>query len=125
MALLWGLAGAALAHWAQDHGWLARSAWWPVFAVITWTFAAWRMASPMQGRLRWDGAHWVHLPNQLPQAIALKNLRISVDLGGWLLLRADHGRWCGLTAGKCGAQWHGLQLALRNPVAQVAGEAPR
>jgi hypothetical protein len=119
VAVVWTAACAAVAAWLDAHlpgQWLTVIA--PVGALLGGAMG-WRVASPMRGRLAWDGVHWSWRV-AAGISVPLHGLRIALDLGGWLLLRDDAGHWCGIAAGDVQAQWHGLQLALRSALPREA-----
>jgi hypothetical protein len=68
----------------------------------------------MRGRVLWNGARWRWQEPGTSAAVELPGWRPALDLGGWLLLRDDAGRWCGLAAGDDPARWHGLRVALHS-----------
>ena len=73
--------------------------------------AAWWLVIPLTGRLSWDGRTWSRQLATDHDAIALARVQAMIDLGGWVLLRAD-ARWCGVSRGEAGPAWHGLRVAL-------------
>jgi hypothetical protein len=114
-----------LTHWLQTETWHeSGSAGWlsaAVFgAAVMGAAVGWRTTRPMQGKLRWDGTTWALQATSNGAAESLGAVHIALDFGGWVLLRSACGRWCGLSAGQAGARWHGLQVALRNPLLSAA-----
>ena len=119
VALVWAAALMALVSWGQLRGWVAYAAGWAVAGAIVGAVFGWCIATPMQGRITWDGRAWSW---QAPHSLVRRpmgELRLMFDLGTWMLLCTDNvgwrRRWCGISAGDAGPEWHGLQLALRNP----------
>jgi hypothetical protein len=100
-ALLHGLALASVLAWAVAP--VAALAALPLVAVL----ALRRPAAPVP-RLAWDGRVW-----QLDGAEARP--QITLDLGGWMLLRVTAGRqthWLPLSAAASPAGWPALRAAL-------------
>ena len=103
------LASGGLAAWAFSHQALA----WPgllVVPLVTWW--AWRMATVLPRRLRWDGeAWWLDEPGRDDGARV--QLAVLIDLDAWLLLRASPGpRWLPLSRHQQAAQWTSLRATL-------------
>jgi hypothetical protein len=53
--------------------------------------------------------------------VALRRVRLQIDLGGWMLLRVEpampgvglrRSAWCGIAQTDLGPAWHGVRLAL-------------
>jgi hypothetical protein len=79
--------------------------------------ALWRLRRPRAHALRWTGLTWQLIsPGSPPQ---VGTVRVSLDLGGWMLLRHDPeqgpGQWLPVAADRMPGQWHGLRCALANP----------
>lgn len=112
MALIWAMAGALWSGWLFGfESWsIAHGATLPM--VIAAAVAGAAIASPMHGHLAWDGNAWWWRADRGEPMLAAPGLRLVIDLGGWVLLRDDVGRWCGLGRRGLAADWHGLQLAL-------------
>lgn len=125
IALLYGATGAALALWGAaraewpDDGptlapWLAAVA----AASAMASAGAWlarRVLPPEPARLGWDGSAW-QLRGE--RSTALSRLVVALDLGHWVLLKlaAAEGSstlWRVASARSCGADWHGLRVALQ------------
>ena len=100
-ALLHGLAAASLLAWAVA----------PVAALVAVPLVVWMLrprSEPPAPRLAWDGRVW-----QLDGAEARP--QITLDLGGWMLLRVTAGRrihWLPLSAAASPAGWPALRAAL-------------
>lgn len=143
-AALWALAGACLGAWgvtALDalDGPLAAALQGPAPAlagVLALTAAAaglgWRLARPLRAHLAWTGREWV--AGFAPQpAAGPAQVRLMIDLGGWLLLRVrvpgvpggpgGRARWLGVARAAAGADWHLLRAALYCPPFELP--APR
>lgn len=117
-ALLYALTAVALLAWLQR-----REAWptglgWPAAAALAGALLGWALWRPMAGRLGWDGLAW-SLQGPSGAARPLLRLQLMLDLGGWLLLRAEFADgarpamgWAALSAGQAGPAWQGLRLAL-------------
>lgn len=113
-ALCWAAALACLAVWLQARA-AVGSSWLVVpLACVLGAGLGWSLAAPLRGLLVWNGHAWLlqASPHAGPQP--LSRLRLSVDLGPMVMLRADGAAWCLVTQGQAGAQWHALQLALRH-----------
>ena len=129
IGLLYALAAAVLAYWLQALAVLPASGWvW--LADALWVAAAGglgallaRHALPADGhQLRWDGQAWslclrspAH-PMAAAAPIPLLSVVMTLDLGGWLLLRLrpviGGTRWQVARSACVGAAWHGLRVAL-------------
>ncbi|WP_284615567.1 hypothetical protein [Aquabacterium humicola] len=114
-AALYGLAGAVIAVWLCLL--LERNPVLPAFAAALAGLAVGaKILRPVCGHLRWDGAAWtLAQPGHTP--LALRRVRLQIDLGGWLLLRIEpigpaRPGWCGIAQKDIGAAWHGVRLAL-------------
>ena len=135
LALLWALAGAGLGAWLGsaldgqfDHGLagplgdeaaggqtlaaVARAAGSLVLAALAGA-VGWRLARPVDTRLRWSGQGWeVRAPDGWQPAA----LQLMLDLGGWMLLRvrqpAGRARWIGASDAAIGPPGHLLRAAL-------------
>ncbi|MBL8350051.1 MAG: hypothetical protein JNL87_07015 [Burkholderiaceae bacterium] len=125
ITLLYGATGAALALWGAGHAeWTDRG---PTLApglaavaaasvmAATGAWLARRVLPPGPARLVWDGSTW-----QLrgDRSTAPSRLVVALDLGHWVLLElaAAEGRstlWRVARARSCGADWHGLRVALQ------------
>ncbi|WP_374674978.1 hypothetical protein [Ideonella sp.] len=112
-------AGVPLA-WA---GWHLQAAGWPGglpmpalagLAAAGAAAASWRARLP-RARLRWTGTCWHWLPSGGPPR-PFVSLRVSLDLGGALLLHAREetgaGRWLALDRRSAGPAWHPLRVAV-------------
>ncbi|MBL0090331.1 MAG: hypothetical protein IPP44_27950 [Ideonella sp.] len=112
-AVIWALAFLVLGLWIQSRV-VAPVGWWWI-AVDSGLGAAlgWQLARPMRGQLGWEGSAWWWRERDDTPARALGALSLSIDFGHAVVLRAPKGRWCLITRRDAGAQWHGLQLALR------------
>lgn len=112
-AAVWLLVGLAMGLWMQAHGWLDLHGLAPMLgALLGATAGAW-LARPMQGQLLWDGQAWHLRSSRDAQAQAIDAVWLAIDLGAVIALRARPGRWALVTRRDAGAQWHGLQIALR------------
>jgi hypothetical protein len=105
VALLHGLAAAAVLAWALA----------PMWAVLGLLVAGlvWRVAATPSPRLVWDGRAW-----QLDGAEAQP--AIALDLGGWILIRvhaAGRRHWLPLSPAADPAGWVALRAALHAPMA--------
>lgn len=84
-------------------------------------------------RLQWDGAGWSLLGHG-QGAVGLKTPSVRIDLGRAMLLRATmpggSARWLAVECRDGPVAWHGLRVALaqplrtRAPMLPAAGEAP-
>jgi hypothetical protein len=116
-AAIWLMAGGAMGLWMQARGWfgvdgVGRMLGASLGAVVAAAVGA-VVARPMQGQLTWDGQAWSLRPRGAAQALDIHALRLAIDLGVLVVLRARRGRWALVTRHEAGAQWHGLQMALR------------
>jgi hypothetical protein len=134
--VLWALAGFGLGAWLGavldgqfDHGLAgllggesvngpalataARAAGSLALAALAGAFG-WRLARPVQVRLRWSGQGW---EVQAPGGWQPAALQVMLDLGGWMLLRvrrpaAGRPRWIGVSDAATGPSGHLLRAAL-------------
>jgi hypothetical protein len=135
------------AAWAMDRRDTAESAgyaagcWLLVLLGACAAAWAWRAGSGPGAVLEWDGQGWsVHGPADAgghPHGVAL---RVTVDLGGWLLVRCQEQRdgrqrdgrfwerrrtwWLPLQCGADRARWHALRCALYARPAGATQAAP-
>lgn len=135
-ALLW--AGAFVLAWIWLRGWLdetladtapAATAAGSLMLLADWlaglgaaaggAWLGWRIASPLRGRLIWDGHAWALQSPVFAFAAPLPWVSLSLDLGGTVVLRTGSGAWCVVTHGQAGRRWHALQLALRSQPASA------
>ena len=129
ISLLYALCAAVLACWLQALAVLPASGWvWLVDAFGVAVAAGLgallaRRALPPDGHeLRWDGNAWdLRLrspgnPMAATPPIPLLSVRMTLDLGAWLLLClqpvSGGTRWQVARSGCVGAAWHGLRVAL-------------
>ena len=123
IALLYGATGAALAAWAAAHGQRGSGPAWLLLGLAIGAALGLVVARRvLPGKfivLTWDGAAWsVQRPvaQALAETVALTSLRLLMDLGPWLLLRAADGagrpHWLVLRERRVGAGWHLLRVAL-------------
>ncbi len=122
-ALLVALAAASAGAWLLAH--TGQPAAWALALMPPVAWWCWRAADGPAVALAWDGQHW-HCDGQPGRAT------LQLDLPGALLLRwvpeatAATGpiagrraaRWLLPTEAQCGADWHGLRVAL------LAGAGP-
>jgi hypothetical protein len=134
-AVLWALAGAGLGAWLGaaldgqfDHGLaglfggepagaqalaeVARAAASLTLALLAGVIG-WRLARPVQARLRWSGRRWEIGTLEAWQPAGLQSM---LDLGSWLLLRVQpqggRARWIGVSDASIGSSAHLLRAAL-------------
>lgn len=98
-------AAAALLAWAPG----AISAW-AALGLLALGLRSWRRMAPAAGpALAWDGQAW-RVGERAVQ------VRLALDLGGWMLLRLDgedRARdWLPLSPARAGALWPALRAAL-------------
>ena len=110
---VWMLAGGAVGLWIQSHAWLGFEGFGGLLGAMSGAAAGAWLARPMQGRLEWDGQAWCLRSRGDVQAQPIDRLCLAIDLGPLVVLRARPGRWAMVSRREAGAQWHGLQLALR------------
>ena len=131
VAALYGVAWALLGAWIASHAAVPLIFAWPVAGALGCWLGWWAVA-PMRGLLRWDGQGWWH-GSDAGAAHPLHSVDLMMDLGGWMLLRAQAepvprrlrpGRWCGIGHRDAGAAWHGLRLALYHGTGAPAAVAP-
>ena len=109
LALLPGLAAAALVAWALGH--LQRPAWPALLVAVPVAVWAWRRARPQAVTLAWDGQRWS--ADGSPG-----HLDLMIDLGPWMLLRlrpdkpARRSVWLPVSPVDAGAAWHALRAAV-------------
>jgi hypothetical protein len=132
-ALLWALAGAGIGAWSIAvvdgglesglAGWLGggQAMPWPAVARAASCVAlaalsgaiGWRLGRPVELQLRWSGTRWELLGQAGWQPAVL---RAMLDLGGWMLLRAQpeigRTRWVGVSDAAIGPPGHLLRAAL-------------
>ena len=129
IGLLYALGAAVLAYWLQALAMLPASGWvWlgDAFGVVgaagLGALLARRALPPDGHQLLWDGQAWalrLRSPAN-PMAAApptpLLSVVMTLDLGGWLLLRlrpvTGNTRWQVARSACVGAAWHGLRVAL-------------
>ncbi len=129
ISLLYALSAAVLAYWLQALAVLPASGWvWLVeaFGVAgaggLGALLARRALPPDGHQLRWDGRAWALClrspakPMAATAPIPLRSVVMTLDLGGWLLLRlrpvTGNTRWQVARSACVGAAWHGLRVAL-------------
>jgi hypothetical protein len=108
IASIAALAAGGLAAWAVSHHLYA----WPALLVAPGAaFWAWRTSAVRPRRLRWDGqAWWLAEPGRDDEARV--QLAVLIDLGAWLLLRAEPGPvWLPLSRSQQ-PQWGALRATL-------------
>ena len=113
LSVVWLIAAVVQILWSHDKGWVSWSPLGAVIGAVGCAALAWFGARPMRGLLRWNGQIWLWLAPGAAGPRELSSLRLVLDLGGAVLLRAGPGLWCVVTASEAGPRWHGLQLALR------------
>jgi hypothetical protein len=123
-AIIWMAATLALVVWLRGP-WMDAGLAWLAAAALGGAFLGWAIARPMRGHLIWDGRAWSWQGSADAEPKPLAQLRLALDFGGAVLLRAGEGRWCLVTAGDAGRQWHGLQLALRLGAGPLSQESAR
>ncbi len=108
---LHALAAAVVAAWAASHLWgngaaaAAAAAAGLGAAALAWR---WPVAEPC--RLGWDGSTWRLQPAR-GEAIS-GQVRLMIDLGGWMLVRFSPGaRWLPLARAGA-ADWQAMRVAL-------------
>ena len=103
------LASAGIAAWALSHRALAWPALLALPLAVWW---AWRAATVLPRRLRWDGeAWWLDEPGRDDGPRV--QLAVLIDLDAWLLLHASPGpRWLPLSRYQQPAQWTALRATL-------------
>ena len=129
IVLLYALAAAVLAFWAQvllmisasAPVWLSAASGIAAAAAVGLVLA--RRALPSDGdQLRWDGQAWTLQIRRSDKGrvathpIPLVSVWIKLDAGAWLLLRLQPGsgkpRWQVARAACVGPAWHALRVAL-------------
>ena len=115
-AALGGLAASAAMRlgWPQA-GVIAATA----LAALLGAWAGRRLVGPHEGMLSWDGAAWHWQAAGQPEPQPAGEVRVAIDLGPWMLLRAHPaGRpalWLPLAERRAGAGWHPLRAAVARP----------
>jgi hypothetical protein len=98
---------------------------WALFALPLPVAWAWRVARVAERRLRWDGERW-WLSAAVGNAEVGVQMRVVIDLGDWLLLRATpdgqrfaiRHRFLPLNRAGQGAIWGALRATLVSARAQ-------
>lgn len=108
VATIAALAVAGLAAWAISH----HAQVWPVLLVVPVAAAgAWRTAAVRPRHLRWDGqAWWLGEPGHDDEVQV--QLAVLIDLGAWLLLRAEPGPFWLPLSRRGQPQWGALRATL-------------
>ena len=119
VAAFYAVTFVLLGAWMASHGMVPAVIALPVAGLLG-AWLGWKSLLPLHGTLRWDGRGW-WLGTSGGAAHALHSVNLMIDLGGWMLLRAQagptpvsrvSGRWCGVASRDVGEGWHGLRLAL-------------
>ena len=106
-------------------------------AVLAVVMMAASLFRPIQGRLRFTGAHWTLAPHQHkvgPGETIAGRLDVHLDLGSFMLLRfvphlrgpgCPRARWIPVSKSSAMGDWHGLRCAAyaQPPVADSIGVA--
>lgn len=120
-ALAFAAAAACVAAWGVQH--LIGSGAASALAMAGAAAAAallggalgWRLARGSALRLAWTGQGWTCRQPAMDEALAVRP-SVSLDLGGWMLLRLTPERgaviWASVARGDAGADWHPLRAAL-------------
>ena len=109
VALIGTLATGGLAAWAISH----HPHVWPALLVVPLVACwAWRAATVLPRRLRWDGQAWWLADSERKEESAVQ-LSVLIDLDTWLLLRtAPSSCWLPLSRSQQVAQWGALRATL-------------
>ena len=112
VALIAALTIAGLVAWAASH----QTRVWPALLAIPFSaFSAawaWREATALPRRLRWDGqAWWLAEPGHDDETAV--QLAVLIDLDSWMLLRAAPGpHWLALSRAQQAPVWGALRATL-------------
>jgi hypothetical protein len=120
IALCAGAAGANVAAWAALHAQLPAPMVIVAMTAATATSAilasVWAQRSAATGVLAWDGGSWQWSSGAA--APVAGDLRVMIDLGGWMLLRfaplapEEAVAWCVASRRHAGALWSAWRAAL-------------
>ena len=94
--------------------------WWLLATLPFAALLGWRLSAVMPRHLQWDGQTWRLAPLDVDEPGDAVQLRVVIDLGGWLLLRCRpvDGRWLPqhiylpLSRTALGASWGSLRATL-------------